>query len=71
VKGQFYCRGGLKIMSNYFKDVPVYEWDDLDGKTVIIRVSEDNSKEDKKCKVLSAYDPIDNITYVLATEFGE
>jgi hypothetical protein len=52
------------MLNRYFKDVPVYEWDDLDGKTIIIRVVEDSDR-----KMLCGYDPINNETYILAEKF--
>lgn len=50
----------------FFKDVPIIEWDDLDGKTLILRVSEDDG-----CKVLCGYDPIDEVVYVLAEKITQ
>ena len=54
------------MLNRCFKDVPVYEWDDLDGKILIIRVS-----EDKGNKILCGYDPIDKVLYVLAEQISE
>lgn len=48
-------------MKKIFEDIPVYEWDDLDGKTLILRVTEDSG-----VKILCGFNPIDNVMYVLA-----
>jgi hypothetical protein len=53
-------------LQKYFKDIPIYEWEDLDGKNLIIRVTEDNDY-----KLLCGYDPIDNVLYVLAEQISE
>ncbi|MCP1185008.1 hypothetical protein [Paenibacillus sp. 1781tsa1] len=50
---------------NRFKDIPVFEWDDLDGKTLLIRV--EGSEE---VKIIAGYDPVDGKMYVLAEEFN-
>lgn len=51
---------------NWFKDIPVFEWDDLDGKTLLIRV-----EESEGVKMVAGYDPVDDKIYVLAEEFNK
>lgn len=49
------------MTEKFFDEIPIFEWDDLDGKTLLVRVSTEGAY-----KCLHAYDPIDNVTYVLA-----
>lgn len=51
---------------NFFSNVPVYEWKDLDGKALYIRV-----EETEDVQVLAGYDPVDDKVYVLAHKFNE
>lgn len=48
---------------NWFKDIPVFKWNDLDGKTLLIRV-----EESEGVKIIAGYDPMDDKMYVLAEE---
>ncbi|MGV6935917.1 hypothetical protein [Paenibacillus polymyxa] len=50
---------------NWFKDIPIFEWGDLDGKTLYIRV-----EEAKGVKILGGYDPVDDKMYVLAEQYN-
>ncbi|WP_340032583.1 hypothetical protein NSQ20_12015 [Paenibacillus sp. FSL K6-1122] len=50
---------------DWFKDIPVLKWDDLDGKTLFIRV-----EESEGVKIIAGYDPIDGKMYVLAEELS-
>lgn len=51
---------------NWFSDIPVYEWKDLDGKTLYIRV-----EESEEAQVLAGYDPVDDKIYILAEKFNK
>lgn len=51
--------------------IPHFDWDELEGKMLIIKVVEDDNNYDKKCKVLIGYDPIDEVNYVLAIKVYE
>ncbi|MET3209721.1 UNVERIFIED_CONTAM: hypothetical protein ABIC26_002668 [Paenibacillus sp. PvR008] len=46
-----------------FKNVPIFEWDDLDGKSLIIRV-----EQNEEIKVIYGYDPVGNEIYILAEQ---
>ncbi|RPK31796.1 hypothetical protein [Paenibacillus xylanexedens] len=51
---------------NWFKNIPVVKWDDLDGKTLLMRI-----EESEGVKIIAGYDPADNKMYVLAEEFNK
>lgn len=47
-------------MDKYFKNVQLFNWDELDGETLILYVSEGEGIE-----VISGYDPVNGETYIL------
>lgn len=47
-------------------------WDELHGKTLTIRVCEDKGNDvDLSCKVVCGHDPVEDVVYILAVEYGK